>query len=381
MHITRRTFLASASAAVLAPVLGSLSGCSTAARVECTDAATATAPRRSIFRPPPGKVLFIAGQGGAQVGGRPDLGCGDGYLDHMPLAPGGFTMYCNVDHPVDLNGLTRYCSTPALRESMLHLSVGWVADFDKRTQRNNQAITTGEFDANIDGLARWCAAQPRPILLRIGYEFDRGVPFPNYHYDPAYFAEGFRRIVDRFRAAGATNVASVLASTNASPYSPSLTVEKFNQFYPGDDYVDWLGCSMWWPDGIDHVILSESRKRNKPVLLAETTPMKWNIGKGLYYPNYLLHSETRTAQQIWDGWHQPMIDFIKANSDVIAAWHYIAADWSKDDQWKWAFTFTNCDARPWASPEFLAIWNERMTQPPFIHASAGLFEQLAYRRE
>jgi hypothetical protein len=112
--------------------------------------------------------------------------------------------------------------------------------------------------------------------------------------------------------------------------------------------------------------------------LAETTPVKYNIGKGAYYPNYLGLSEKVSAQTIWDGWHQPMLDFIGANSDVIAGWHYIAADWSADAVWKMAPIFTNCDARPWATPEFLEIWNKHMNRAPFLQASENLFSELGY---
>jgi hypothetical protein len=75
-----------------------------------------------------------------------------------------------------------------------------------------------------------------------------------------------------------------------------------------------------------------------------------------------------------------MIDFIQANSDVIAAWHYIAADWSQDPAWNWLPLASDCDARPWGTPEFLEIWNRHMTAPPMMQASAGLFRELGYSR-
>jgi hypothetical protein len=381
MNPTRRAFLGSAARAVLAPAAGAaMLGCANSAhedRKRATEPSTRAVTRTPI-RPPKGQVLFIAGQESAHLGGRPDEDLGDGYLDHVAARPGGFTLYSSIAVMPNFPELGRVSDLPALRDSVLHLSISWVADFDWSTKGNNQAITTGAFDENIRLLAIWCAAQPRPILLRIGYEFDREVPFPNFHYDLAYFAQAFRRIVDRFRAEGAGNVYSVLASTNAPGFSPVLSTETFNRFYPGDDYVDWLGCSMWHPTDVDQVILSEARRRNKPVLLAETTPVKYNIGESAYYPAYMGLSQSLTAQAIWDGWHQPMIDFMRANSDVIAAWHYIAADWAADPNWKWIIPFMNCDARPWATPEFLEIWNRHMNAAPLLQGSASLFRELGY---
>ena len=370
VELTRRAFLSAASTALL--------GCAGSTFTAHKDVAI-DSPRvtRRVFRPPAGTVLFIAGQGAAQIGGNPAAGWGDGYLDHIPTQPGGFTDYCSVASGPDCAGLSRVADLPALKDSVLHLSVAWIDDFPPLAcpKENNRLITTGAFDENIDRLAKWCAAQPRPILMRIGFEFDRAVPFPDYHYDPAWFAQGFRRIVDRLRNAGADNVCTVLASTNVSPV---LTIEKFNRFYPGDDYVDWLGCSMWNSTTIDHVILSEARKRNKPVMLAETTPTKFNIGKGLCYPFYVGASRTINAQAIWDGWHQPMIDFIHANRDCIAAWHYIATDWSTDPLWNSIPIFAHCDARPWANRVFLAIWNQHMNAAPFLQASSNLFRELGF---
>jgi len=379
LSLTRRAFLSAAcqsGARVLASA--ALIGCAVSPNVNRQNTKLiSTRSGRKAIRPPAGQVLFIAGQGADQLGGRPAEGLGNGYLDNMPTRPGGFTLYCSVASDcTDLNDLARVSDLPALKDSVLHLSVSWISDFSPTSKDNNRAITTGAFDENIDQLADWCRRQPRPILMRIGYEFDRGLPTRDFHYDPAYFAQAFCRIVDRCRAAAADNVSSVLASTNFPSLVPPLTTESFNRFYPGDDYVDWLGCSMWNPTDVDTIILSESRKRGKPVLLAETTPIKYNIGETAHYPFCLGKPRKISAQAIWDGWHQPMIDFIRANIDVIGAWHYIAADWSTDSNWKCIPAFINCDARPWANPQFLQIWNKHMNSAPFLQASESLFRDL-----
>jgi len=382
MNRTRRDFLSSASRSVAWAIISTaLAGCAGSPNAKPKHAWNiSTLAGHKPIRPAPGKVLFIAGQEAGHLGGRPSEGMGDGYLDHVPTRPGGFTLYCSVSGAADLGSMSRVCNLPALKDSVLHLSVSWVADSDLSTRDNNRLLTTGAFDKHIDRLAEWCAAHPRPILLRLGYEFDRGLPFPNFHYDPAYFAQGFRRIVDRFRVARADNVSTVLASTNFSGNLPTLTTEAFNRFYPGDDYVDWLGCSMWIPDAVDETIFNEARKRGKPVLLAETTPVKYNIGRSLHFPYYIGFSEPISPQAIWDNWHKPMIDFIKANADIIGAWHYIVANWSAESHWKWEYLFANCDARPWGNAEFLEIWNKHINSATFLQASSTLFHDIGFSR-
>ena len=76
------------------------------------------------------------------------------------------------------------------------------------------------------------------------------------------------------------------------------------------------------------------------MLLTETSPAKFNIGRCAYYPYYLGASKKLTPREIWNGWHQPMIDFIKANIDVIAAWYSIAADWEVESEWNWVCRFS-----------------------------------------
>ncbi len=106
--------------------------------------------------------------------------------------------------------------------------------------------------------------------------------------------------------------------------------------------------------------------------------MKFNIGRIAFFPYYWGKPRRASARQIWDGWHQQMIDFIEANIDVIGGWHYIAANWASDVLWKDIPPFVNCDARPWSNRQFLDIWNRHMNSPPFMQASERLFEELGY---
>src|SRR5438093_1409419 len=52
---------------------------------------------------------------------------------------------------------------------------------------------------------------------------------------PSDFVGAWRRVVDIFRAEGATNVAWVWNPIEAP------AVQDYTPFYPGDDYVDWAG--------------------------------------------------------------------------------------------------------------------------------------------
>ena len=120
--------------------------------------------------------------------------------------------------------------------------------------------TTGCFDiasGNLDGRVRDLAtyldqSRARRIFLRIGYEFDN----PLFGYDdPRMYVVAFRKLVTTIRNSvekeTRNRVIFVWHSWAAPMASDDLSLEKY---YPGDNYVDWIGVSIfqqvlpWSPD-------------------------------------------------------------------------------------------------------------------------------------
>lgn len=76
-------------------------------------------------------------------------------------------------------------------------------------------------------------------------------PDPRLRYaGPEFFKRMYRRVVDRVRARGARNVQWVFHVNNFSePYAPWNSPA---QYYPGADYIDWMGLSVYgqqYPNG------------------------------------------------------------------------------------------------------------------------------------
>jgi hypothetical protein len=100
-------------------------------------------------------------------------------------------------------------------------------------------IARGGQDAYITSWARAAKRLPGRLLLRFAHEM-------NGHWypwgggvggsTPDDYVAAYRRVVDRFRAAGATNVRFVWAPNVEYPGSAPLA-----PLYPGDAYVDWVG--------------------------------------------------------------------------------------------------------------------------------------------
>lgn len=242
-------------------------------------------------------------------------------------------------------------------------------------------LVTGGLDAEIDHLAAFFVRIDRPVYLRIGYEFD-GAWNPGYEDQPR-FVEAYRRIVDRVRAAGADKVEFVWQSAT-SPIDDVIEGcrEDLSGWYPGDEYVDWMGMSFFLPpdevqrsqvadnridwtqrDFMDE-LLTLAREHNKPVLVAEASPQGFDIRERTRgNVSYLWDGpegpvqQDLSSEQIWSLWYEPFFDYVHANSDVIRGIAYINVRW--DDQGLWDAPYEGGywgDTRLELDPELTRRW-------------------------
>lgn len=122
-----------------------------------------------------------------------------------------------------------------------------------------QRFLDGEFDEQITRWALDAKATGIPLLVSFGGEVTAGWPWsaaengageargygdPGYPDGPERYRDAHRRVVDRFRAAGADNVSWVFGG---APQAEGAG-EPWNDlslYYPGDAYVDWLFAGAW----------------------------------------------------------------------------------------------------------------------------------------
>jgi hypothetical protein len=216
-------------------------------------------------------------------------------------------------------------------------------------------IAAGEFDRNIKQLAAFISKIDKPVYLRIGYEFDGGW---NAGYEKAdNYIAAWRRIVDGLREAGASKVEYVWQSAafpldilNDGGYTD------IRQWYPGDDYVDWLGFSLFLnpdegpavnvdfqpPTGRELIgkVLDLARERGKPVFIGEASPQGYdlarrtnaNIAPTWDGPQAEGVREV-SDEDIWNEWFAPVFRLMEEHRDVIYALAYINVNWDSQDMW------------------------------------------------
>ena len=117
----------------------------------------------------------------------------------------------------------------------------------------------GKFDTQLTAWAQQAAAFGHPMMLEFGPEVN-GDWFPwngrwhgagktdgygDRHYPdgPERFRDVYRHIIKLFRAAGADNITWVFHVDTAS--SPHRRWNQMHYYYPGDEYIDWIGISVF----------------------------------------------------------------------------------------------------------------------------------------
>lgn len=178
------------------------------------------------------------------------------------------------------------------------------------------------------------------FFLRIGYEFDN--PFFGYSDSPESYVKAFRHIVHHLRrnlSEQALMKTKFVWHSWAAPRANSVSLE---DFYPGDEFVDWIGVSIfqqvfpwssnwmngyvdWGGDEADiRQVLQFAAYHGKPTMIAESTPFG---GINLSNKNTELFGDT----DAWDRWFGRVLSLIETYD--IDMWSYINCDWDSQPMW------------------------------------------------
>jgi len=155
-------------------------------------------------------------------------------------------------------------------------------------------IITGLFDDDLRSWARDARKFGSPLMVEYGVEINgRWFPWngqwnggsetsgygdPSYPDGPERFRDAYRRIIDIMREEGANNIAWVFHVSHAD--HPEEKWNRLEYYYPGGDYIDVVGVSIYGPTNAREDELFEFRqmmdyaysrlsKTNKPVLVLE----------------------------------------------------------------------------------------------------------------
>ncbi|WP_084005950.1 glycoside hydrolase family 26 protein [Flammeovirga sp. MY04] len=335
---------------------------------------------RAKFEPEDGKVLVFIGQELTAIGGLEKYN--DGYLDHFDRRPAGFTAYSFLT-PGDttfgfvhkgLDGITStdnwgdndsnmslQLNDPDYANMCLAIGLGMVGHEDK--------VANGVHDEMIKELGAFLQSiAPRPVFLRIGYEFD-GHPWN--HYEKENYLKAYRRVKDIMDNMGVENVAFVWQSTGFVS-----TPDQLEEWYPGDDYVDWCSFSFFarWRE---QEMIEFAKKKGKPVFIAEASASV--SGPNMKFDNLTLpmdFNNPEDAQLAWDKWFTPFFKTIHNHPKTVKAISYINCNWKAHPMWKDNPTFKGIDARLQENKELKEKWEKEISKSNYVMSSPTLYSDL-----
>ena len=122
-----------------------------------------------------------------------------------------------------------------------------------------QSIIDGKFDPDLKAWGRAAAAFGSPLIAEYGTEVNAdwfgwngkfhgggrkdGFGDPAKADGPERFVAAYRHIVDTIRSAGANNITWVFHLDVSD--SPEADWNRFENYYPGSDYVQWIAVSCY----------------------------------------------------------------------------------------------------------------------------------------
>lgn len=136
-------------------------------------------------------------------------------------------------------------------------------DSAEQNRRNRnftlKRILKGKFDEDLRAWAKDARDFDSPLIVEFGTEVN-GEWFPwngkwnggrekKEYGDPTYpdgperFRDAYRHIIDIMREESASNITWVFHVNNDDV--PNKPWNRFEKYYPGDDYIDWIGVSVY----------------------------------------------------------------------------------------------------------------------------------------
>nr|QDC28441.1 beta-1,3-xylanase Xyl3088 [synthetic construct] len=302
------------------------------------------------FAPIDGKRLLILGQDLGAVGGLDRYN--SGYIDSFADLPAGITtytslptlggLYSTVNYGAGDVSAKVYADSPEFNQTSFVIGL-YLVDQEKR-------ISDGDYDEQIRKLANWIKDTNRPVYLRIGYEFDGD----HNHYNSTYYKSMWRKIVDIFDEEAVANCDFVWQSDGVH------SVAFMQNYYPGDEYVDWMGFSYFQKNaGGDLIRYAEIK--NKPVMIAEATPR-----------GYDLQNDNGTTA--WNSWFKPLFELMD-NHTIIKGLAYINTDWDSQPMWRgenWG------DTRLQVNEIIKTNWDTELQGEEWIFGGNEFFENVGY---
>ena len=341
------------------------------------------------YEPQGAKVIMFIGQDNEGVGGNFNIEdpqeIWSGYVDAGLPVPAGVTTYIGLRddsetpderdnlppegftvqglHNVADYGAGPICLKCYLENSsfdptdmIVHLSIFYADDVG-----HSRRVADGETDVQIREVANFIKAYPDvAFMIRPGYEFN--AQYQNVGVTALDYQNAFRRVVDIFREEGVTNFASIYSSS-----SRSVPISSWEDYFPGNDYVDWIGYSMFSTEQIsaDDNVFVFARGVDKPVIISEVVPRDVAITE-------------ENGQELFSSFFTSLFNTSDILPEQVKAIAYINTDWTVHALWNRLGIFNLTDSRIQNSSVLVTEWNSEMADDRYILSDDNVLEAIRF---
>ena len=190
-----------------------------------------------------------------------------------------------------------------------------------------QKFIKGDFDRELKKWADDARDSDIPLMVEFGTEVN-GNWFPwsgaQNGKDPKRFIDAYRHIIELFKNESANNITWVFHIDANS--EPDAEWNKMSLYYPGDDYIDWIGVSIYGAqnpnDETDNFIETFDNTYKEMCLITSNKPMA------------IVEFGTveNSVKEIKPAWIRSVFESVKENRypgvKALSYWHSI---WENDD--------------------------------------------------
>lgn len=210
-------------------------------------------------------------------------------------------------------------------------------------------ILAGKCDAEIDAFGDACRAVRRPVFVVLGGEVDFEQEVHCKDFTPDQFKRAYRYIRERWERRRIDNVAYCL-------HLAACFRGTIEDFYPGDDLVDWIGISLYNNGNLKQGIPAArfAKAHGKGFMIAESEPFEVKNGKTDY-----------------DAWFRPYFAFIRKYD--VRATHY-----NNFDRPVGKMGFGNSHVKMLSAPVRTALGKE-LREDEYLRPGSELYRLLGYR--
>jgi hypothetical protein len=292
------------------------------------------------------------------------------YLDDIRSAPHAYMVYTDLQTLVGLWAPVNYGTGVEYANGVINLSQQYFPTNPLPSLQIGlwlngtlgcQGILNRQYQAQIEQFFRYCVVDcaALKIYLRIGYEFDN----PDFHYTPELYKSTFQYLVlecDRLYSSKCREKIEFVWHSWAATTYTSSSISQLYDYYPGDDFVDWIGISIFSQLYTLDNVPPKVTTVGTPATVRQVCEYAQHHGKRIMIAESTPFGGIDQLNDPWSDWFVPVLELID-DYRSIQMWSYIYCNWNVQPMWQNAGFG---DSRLSQNETLVRLWRHQVVSNP-----------------